>query len=82
MTGARIARSSTNEGEWEMPFEIAVACSSSVIAALVRDRASRGVYPIAPARVSAHGRLLLAVVSYAESDVCFRLDVKLRALRP
>ena len=78
MTGGRVARSPSNSGEWEMPFEVAIACSSSVFVGVVRDRARKGIYPIAPARISAHGRRLIAVISYPESDICFQLDVALQ----
>lgn len=81
MTGGRVHASDTNEGSWEVPFELAIACSKSVFVGVVKDRARKGIYPIGPARVTAHGRQLLAVISYAESDVCFQLDVQLQALR-
>ena len=75
----RIAPSPSNEGAWEIPFEIAIACSNSVFVGVVRERAKRGIFPVGPARVSAHGQHLFAVVPYAESDVGFQLDVQLQA---
>ncbi len=78
--GGRIAIGETNEGVWEVPYELAIACSKSVFVGVIRDRALRGVYPLST-KITAHGRQLLAIVSYAESDVCFQLDVQLQALR-
>jgi hypothetical protein len=76
----RIARLVTNDGAWDVPFEIAIACSSSVFVGLIRERAGRGEFPLGPARVSAHGRQLVAVVSYLQGDVFLPLDVQLQAL--
>jgi hypothetical protein len=38
--------------------------------------------PIGLAHVTAHGRQLVATISYAAGDVFFELDVQLQALRP
>jgi hypothetical protein len=78
----RIAQGGTNQGTWDLPFELAIACSSSVFTGVVRDRARRGIFPVGPAKVTAHGRQLVASVPYAHGDVFFALDVELQALRP
>ena len=34
----RIRASATNEGAWDVPVEMAIACSSSVFVGVIRDR--------------------------------------------
>ena len=76
-TAGRIAQSPTNNGAWDVPVELAIACSKSVFVGLIRERASRGELPLGPARVTAHGRKLVATVSYSRGDVFLPLNVEL-----
>jgi hypothetical protein len=62
---------------WQVPFELALACSRSAFTPIAYARAARGELPDASALVTSSGRVLLATLAYPTGQVFLPLRVQL-----
>jgi hypothetical protein len=65
-----------SEGEWLVPVELVLACTSSVIRAVVTERRAKGQRPHRTARVIARGDRYFATIFYGDGrpDLFLALD--------
>lgn len=62
---------------WQVPFELALACSRSAFTPIAYARAARGELPVGPVLVTSSGRVLLARLTYPTGQVFLPLRVQL-----
>lgn len=71
-----LVRRATSEGEWDVPVEMAVFCTSSAFKAVILSRYPGGDSPKRTARCFVRGGRLFAVVEFNRSEaLLIPLDV-------
>lgn len=82
-SAAELLARATSEGEWSVPVEMAVFCTSSAFKSVILGRYPGGHSPKRTARVFARGNRFFAVISFhGLDDLLIPLDVHTLENRP
>lgn len=68
VSAAELARRALSEGDWRVPVEMVLACTSSLFKPVVEARHARGAFPKSTAKVFLRGDRFFGIVEFQPSN--------------